>query len=244
MGEVQVFTIERVLRLLPKVLGQESVSLWLGFASFAALLGLLQIMLLWSPEEVSLGVVLTSWAFSIAIFVASTLVQCAAIHAADSRLTGAPETAIEALRAGFACFWPYLGLSLILGFAIGFGLTLLIVPGVFISVVFSLAMPALIVRRTSIFKSIGVSWQMTKGRRLRILCLGCVVVVFNLLVAAVVFVLAATVLYFLGVDGSIGQALVVLVLNILLTGLFIVVTGAIAATTFRLIEADTAHEPA
>lgn len=242
MGEVEAFTIGRVLRLLPKVLGQESISLWLGFASFATLLGVLQIILLWSPEDVGLGAALTSWVFSIAIFVASTLIQCAAIHAADSRLTGVPEAAIEALRAGFACFWPYLGLSLMLSFAIGFGFALLVVPGIIIFVVFSLAMPALIIRRTGIFSSLGVSWQMTKGYRLRIFGLGCVVVAVNLMIIAAVFVSAATVLYFLGIDGSIGEALVILVLNILLTGLSIVVIGAIAATTFRLIEGDTQPE--
>lgn len=240
MGETEVFTIGKVLRLLPKVLGQESISLWLGFTGFATLLSLLQITLLWPPGDVGLGSALTSWVFSIAIFVASTLVQCAAIHAADSRLTGAPEAAIEALRAGFACFWAYLGLSLLLGFAVGFGFALLIVPGLFIFVVFSLAMPALIIRRTGIFKSLGVSWQMTKGYRLRILGLGCVFAATSLLAITAVFVLAAAVLYFLEIGGSIGPFLVVLVLNILLTGLSIVVVGAIASTTFRLIEADTA----
>lgn len=165
MGAAEQFTIGRVYRLLPKVLGQESISLWMNFGLFATAVDLVQIILQPASGGAGFGRGLMAFIFFVTVFVATCFVHCAAVHAADRRLSGAPVLPIEALRAGLSRFWPYLGLSTLLSVVITFGLLMLIAPGLFAAVAFSLATPALVIRKVGVFDSLGASWTMTKGHR-------------------------------------------------------------------------------
>ena len=51
MRKTDQFTIGRVLPLLPKVLGQETISLWLYLGSFTALVNFLRLALEQWPRE-------------------------------------------------------------------------------------------------------------------------------------------------------------------------------------------------
>ncbi|MBS1182082.1 MAG: hypothetical protein H6Q99_1962 [Proteobacteria bacterium] len=244
MRATEEFTIGRVYRLLPKVLGQESISLWLNFGLFATAVDLLQVALQRVSGGPSLAGRPMAIAFFVAVFVATCFVHCAAVHAADMRLSGTPVQAIVALRAGLSRFWPYLGLSTLLSLVITFGLLMLIAPGLFAAVAFSLATPALVIRRAGVFDSLGASWTMTKGHRLEILGLMLVYGVVCGLVIAAVILPGAAVLYLTGLAGTVGQSLVALVINDFLTSFVLVVAGAISTVMFRLIEADRAAIPA
>ena len=244
MRETDEFTIGRVLPLLPKVLGQESISLWLYLGSFTALVNFLRLALEQGPRGAGTGGGLVAFILSIVGWMAASLVHCAAIQAADMQLSGMPVQALDALRASFTRFWPYLGLSVLLSLVLTVGLLALIVPGIFALVVFSLALPALVIRRTGVFDSLGASWKMTKGRRLEILGLLLVYGLAVALVFAAAILLTIVVLYLTGLAGTFGQKLIVLFINAFLPGLVLVAAGAVSATMFRLIEVDTAAVPA
>lgn len=244
MRGAEQFTIGRVFGLLPKALGQESISLWLGFAGFALVLNLLQYALLHGPNAESLGSGLMAGAFSLAVFVALCFVQCAAVYAAAMRLDGAPVQAVDALRVGFSRFWAYLGLSILLGIIVGLGLMLVILPGLFAWSAFSLALPILVVRRVGVFDSIGISGRMTKGHRLKILGFWFVYGIASFLVVALFILLGVGVIYITGLAGTVGQELPAIVLNAVFSGLSFVVAGSTSAIIFRLIEAEAAGAPA
>jgi len=243
MRETDEFTIGRVFPLLPKVLGQESISLWLYLGSFTALVNFLRLALEQGPRGTSTGGGMIIFILSIIGWMAASLVHCAAIQAADRRLSGMPVPAIDALRASFTRLWPYLGLSVLLSLALTIGLLALIVPGIFLLVAFSLALPALVTRRTGVFDSLSISWRMTKGRRLEILGLLLVYGLAVALVFAAAILLGIIVLYLTGLAGTFGQKLIVLFINAFLPGLVLVAGGAVSATMFRLIEVDAAAVP-
>ncbi len=240
MRGAEEFTVGRVFGLLPKALGQESISLWLGFTGFALLLNLLQYGLLHGPDAESLGTGLMAGAFSLAVFVALCFVQCAAIYAAAMRLDGMPVPAADALRVGFSRFWAYLGLSILLTIIVTLGLLLVILPGLFAWSAFSLALPILVVRRVGVFDSIGISGAMTKGHRLKILGFWFVYAIASFLAVVLVVLLAVAVLHLTGLDDLTGRELPALILNTVFSGLSFVVAGATSAIVFRLIEAEAA----
>lgn len=242
MRETREFTIGRVFPLLPKVLGQESISLWLYLGSFTALINLLRLALEQGSRGSGGGMV--TLILSIIAWMAASVVHCAAIQAADLRLNGMPVPAVDALRVSFARLWPYLGLSVLLSLVLIVGLLALIVPGIFVLVVFSLALPALVIRRIGIFDSLSTSWRMTKGHRLEILGLLLVYGLGTGLVMAVTTLLGIVILYLTGLAGTFGQQLIVLLINAFLPGLVLVAGGALSATMFRLIEVDAAAAPA
>lgn len=234
------FTIGRVFSLLPKVLGQESISLWQYLGSLAAILGFLRIALEQGTRVPSPGSGhLMALAFSVISGVASGLVHCAAIQAADMRLNGTPVQASVALHASFSRFWPYVGLSVLLSLVLFVGFLALVIPGIFVLVVFSLALPALVIRRTGVFDSLRASWTMTKGHRLEILGFWLVFGLASGLLFAAVFLLAIVVLYLTGLAGGFGQTLLALIVDAFLSSLVLVVGGAVSATMFRLIDGDT-----
>ena len=75
--------------------------------------------------------------------------------------TGKPINPINALQAGLTKFFPLLGAYLILTFLIGFGLMLLILPGIYLSARFSLFAAQIMFEDNGVFQSIGSSWDKT-----------------------------------------------------------------------------------
>ena len=117
---------------------------------------------------------------------------------------------------------------------------MLILPGLFVGVVFSLAVPCLVIRGAGILESLRMSWKMTKGYRLEILGLLFVYGFTVLLVALVITLPPAMTIHFAGLDGTVVQEVVLLVIDAFFTGAMLVVGGAIWAIIFRFIEADAA----
>ena len=234
------FSIGRVFRLLPKVLGQESISLWLSFSALGVALDMLSFVLRHGLGAGGLGTRATVAVFSITVSVAACFVHCTAIHAADMRLNGTPVPAVEAFRDGFCRSWDYLALALLLGFVLIVGLLLLIVPGLFAGVVFSLALPALVIRQEGISGSMNISWTMTRGRRWRICGVWLVYGIVSFIVFAGITLLFLAVFYFVGFGQTAAQTLLLAVLHPVFTGVSLVVGGAVSATMFRMIEADSA----
>lgn len=230
-----------VFSLLPRVLGRESIVLCLIITGVAIAINLLQIVLLRGAGADGSGAI--AILLSIAMAVAFTVLQFAAVYTADMRLGGSPVPAMEALLAGFSRLASCLGLSFLLGIIVVIGLLMLVVPGLFALLVFSLAMPALVIQKTGVFASIDISRMMTRGRRLRLLGVWLVYLIASLMVIAALLLLSVPFLVVTGSVGLLGQILLrVIVVNLSLVLTFIL-SGAISAVVFRLIEAEMPDEP-
>jgi uncharacterized membrane protein len=80
-------------------------------------------------------------------------------------LTGS-ETAIPAAaRAGISRFWPLIGLGILLGLGVFLAMLPLVVPGVILSIVWSVAFPACVIERLGPVRSLSRSAALTKGNR-------------------------------------------------------------------------------
>lgn len=231
-------TIGRVFRLLPKVMGQESISLWLIFSGLGGVLNLLSAAFQYGLGAGGLAASLVAAFFSIIISVAACFVHYAAIHAADMRLAGTPLQAVQTLWIASVRFWDYLAMALLMGLVVIVGVVPLIVPGLFAWIAFSLALPALALRRLGISESMNMSWVATKGRRWRLLAIWLVYAVVAFIALVCVGLLLVALLHLLGLGRVAIQVFLLAVLDPVFTGLSLVVTGAVSTTMFRLIEVE------
>lgn len=231
-------TIGRVFRLLPKVMGQESISLWLMFSGIGGALNLLSVMLQYGFGAGSLIASLIALFFSLAMSLAACFVHYAAIHAADRRLSGTPLQAVQALWIASRRFWDYLAMALLMGFVVIVGMLMLLIPGLFAWIVFSLALPALALRQFGISESMHASWLATEGRRWRLLGIWLVYAVAGFIALVCVGLLFAALFHLLGLGRMTVQILMVSVMDPVFTGASIVVTGAVSTTVFRLMELE------
>jgi hypothetical protein len=74
----------------------------------------------------------------------------------------------DCLRVAFARILPVIGVSLLLGIAVVLGFVLLIVPGVILAVMWSVAVPVTIEERTGVFGAFARSRELTSGARWKI----------------------------------------------------------------------------
>jgi hypothetical protein len=76
------------------------------------------------------------------------------------------EASLGLLFSGADRFLPMVGYSIVSGFAVVFGLVLLIVPGVILAIGLSLGQYYLIDQRQGVFESMKLSWEVTRGNRM------------------------------------------------------------------------------
>jgi hypothetical protein len=89
--------------------------------------------------------------------------QGAVIHASIDET--ARVSLSDALSTGLRFCLPLVGLSLIIGFGVGFGLLLLIVPGVLLGLAWSVAAPVEVVERSGVFNALARSRELTRNHR-------------------------------------------------------------------------------
>jgi hypothetical protein len=118
--------------------------------------------------------------------VTGAILQASIISGAASDLNGRPVSVGESLRIGLRAFLPLIGLSIVVGVAVWLGLILLIVPGVLIALAWCVAVPVYVVEQTGVFSSLDRSATLTRGNRLRIFGLFCLVVVAALIISIVI----------------------------------------------------------
>ena len=98
----------------------------------------------------------------------------------------------ESVSHSLRIYFPLLLLTTLLSIAIGFGLVLLIVPGIIMITMFWVAAPVLVVERRGILESIRRSLEMTAGHRWKIflifVCEILVSLLVNLLLGIVFFI--------------------------------------------------------
>lgn len=140
----------------------------------------------------------------VAYMVLASILQAALVRTTIEDLNGQRPTFADSLSRGLAAVLPIIGLSILMYLGIMIGLVLLIIPGIYLLVRWSAAIPALVHERLGILASMGRSAELTKGSRWRIL--GLIVIVYIALVVLQLG-LGLLVLAVTGVAGSIVGAL-------------------------------------
>jgi hypothetical protein len=96
------------------------------------------------------------------------LVQGSLVRAALAYARGERATLGECVGSAFAVVLPLIGLAILMVIGIWLGMVLLIVPGVMLFVMWSVASPALVAERTGVFGAFGRSRYLTRGARWKV----------------------------------------------------------------------------
>jgi hypothetical protein len=117
--------------------------------------------------------------------VLSTLSQAVVLYGAFQDMRGRQVNLGESLKVGLSRFFPIIGLAILVSLGIGFGMVLLIIPGLILLTMWFVATPACVVERLGPFRSMGRSSQLTKGHRWKILGLFIVLALGGAIVSGV-----------------------------------------------------------
>ena len=183
---VTVFGISFVLGALPRVL--------LNYGSQT--LG-------YSQQNYLSGAITPLFFFSIAAVVAvfsifsSMLTQGALVRATIAHSEGRNASFSESAMAGLRVVLPLFVLGILFSLGLLLGFVLLIVPAIFLYLMWAVAAPALVAERTGILGAFGRSSYLTKGARWKILGLGLVMVLIYTVTSVV---LGATLVLIYGVQ--------------------------------------------
>jgi hypothetical protein len=129
------------------------------------LVGLLQMRFIsdtaaFEPRAIGLALV------SVVVILASAFVlQAAVVHATVTDLNGRRVVLGDSLRAGVRNCLPLIGLAILTGLGVAIGFMLLIVPGVILMVMWSVAVPAKVVEKIGVFDALTRSRDLTRGSR-------------------------------------------------------------------------------
>jgi hypothetical protein len=108
---------------------------------------------------------------------AGAILQSALIRATVMNLSGEVPQFSQCLRVGIALILPMVAISLLATIGVMIGLVLLLVPGIVLALVWSVAGPAYVQEKIGIFEAFGRSAALTSGVRWRILLVMVIVVV-------------------------------------------------------------------
>ncbi len=110
------------------------------------------------------------------------------LFGAFQSMLGRPVRAGKSLRVALARFFPIIGVSICVGFAVVIGFVLLIVPGFILITILFVAVPACVVDRLGPFQSMARSADLTKGHRWKIFGIFLLLVLVGLIATALVTV--------------------------------------------------------
>ncbi len=115
----------------------------------------------------------------------SALVQGALTRATVVASEGGKASFGDCLSTGLSVALPLIGLAIITAIGIALGMILLIVPGIILALMWSVAVPALVVERVGVFEALGRSNALTKGAKGKIFGLAVIIIVAYSLVSVV-----------------------------------------------------------
>jgi hypothetical protein len=134
----------------------------------------------------------------LANMVLSLIVQGGLVRATMTAAEGGRATLAECLSTGLRRALPLLGVAILSTLGIAFGFALLIVPGVIVYLMWSVAIPVAVVERHGVIGSLGRSAELTKGAKGSIFAL--MLIVWVIMIAATM-VSGAAVVAIYGVQG-------------------------------------------
>ena len=119
--------------------------------------------------------------------VGAYVLQAALVHGVVRDLNGQKADFGDCLSTGFRHFLPVLALAILMTIAVCFGLIFLLVPGVFMALVWCVAVPSEVVERTGVFGAFSRSADLTRHHRGAIFGLFMAFVLLSWILSAVVF---------------------------------------------------------
>lgn len=135
------------------------------------------------PSAASVLVMILGWAlYLIGAYVVQGMVVKGAINSFNDKKTSFG----DALSAGVKVFLPLLGLAIVAGIATGFAYILLIVPGVMLTIIWSVSAPAVVAEKRGIFEAMQRSRDLTRGYRWHIFGLLVIYLVLSMIVGMLV----------------------------------------------------------
>lgn len=172
------------------------------------------------------GAMLFSWVLAVVV---GAIVQGALTRAAVADYEGHRASFGECVGAALRVLLPLILVGLIFGFAVAIGSVLLVVPGIIIMVMWSVAGPAVVVEREGVMAAFRRSQELTSGDRWRIFGL--------FLVLLVIYVLLALLLAMIGLGGMTATSvqslgLVPLLANVLMATVFNLLWGTIQPSIY------------
>ena len=122
---------------------------------------------------------------------------------------------------------PLFFLAIVVSILVYVGLIFLIIPGIFLALIWAVSAPAMVVEDEGVFGAMGRSSELTKGNRWRVLGLAIVVFLLYMVVAAVIYLLAL-ITPVLGIIGGIAAIVI----------LYPYVAIIVGVLYFRLVESQ------
>lgn len=169
------------------------------------------------------------WVGALVSFVVGTLYQGMVVGLVRDVQDGHRDSSVsELMRSVLPVFGPLLGAGILFGIGVGFGLVLLIVPGLYLLTIWSVIAPVIMIERRPVFDAFGRSRQLVKGQGWQ---------VFKVVITA--FLLTALgVIFFQELAVTIANGpLVRIVFSALASTLTAPITALVAAVVyFRLVE--------
>jgi len=117
--------------------------------------------------------------------VAAAASQAATVVAVSQVHLDRPTTVSESFSRVKDQILPVIGLSMLMGLAIGLGFLLLIVPGILLALMWAVAVPAKVLENRGVTDAMSRSSELTQGSRGRIFVIGLLIFVLQLAVSAV-----------------------------------------------------------
>ena len=134
-----------------------------------------------------------------------SILQAALIRLTIEDINGQQPTFSDAFNRGLAVLLPIIGLSILAYLGIMIGTMLLIIPGIYLFVRWSVAVPVLVQERLGVIESLRRSAELTKGSRWRIFAL---IVILYLAIIVILMLLAMLTLAVTSLAGNfVGAAL-------------------------------------
>jgi Membrane domain of glycerophosphoryl diester phosphodiesterase len=168
----------------------------------------------------------------LAVFVLGLVLQAGLFYGAAKDLQdGERVTLGELVSIGFKRFLPLIGLYILMAIALWIGMILLIVPGVFLALRWSVAGPAVAVEGKGVFAAMKRSAVLTKGHRWTLFLLGLIVFAVLVVIEVCIFSLMGG---FNGIAGTLAAMRAgspsMLFLGLVVSPLFGIAFGVVIAT--------------
>ncbi len=140
----------------------------------------------------TIAVIAVSIAAFIVFMLLSTLVQGALVRATLAHAKGEKASFGACIGTGLSMAVPLIGLTLLIVLGLFAGFMLLLVPGIMLFIMWSVAAPALVAEESGVFAAFGRSRYLTKGARWRIFGLEILMMILLWLVSGLLGVLMIT----------------------------------------------------
>ncbi|MFM9977854.1 MAG: hypothetical protein ACKVOP_07405 [Sphingomonadaceae bacterium] len=116
-------------------------------------------------DPLTVGLLGTVALGGILLLVGTVMLQAALVRATVEYLNDRTPNFGDCIQVGLRAFLPLIGIGLIVGLGVAFGLLLLIIPGIILWVMWSVAVPVHVEERAGVFDSLNRSRALTKGSR-------------------------------------------------------------------------------